>query len=62
MLANIRFEISISYVLQKSQLFCVYRVLKQSGETSEARLKMESELGNGRVKPTPLARDSHAGS
>ena len=43
MLANIRFEISISYVLQKSQLFCVYRELKQSGETSGARLKMESE-------------------
>lgn len=52
MLANIRFEISISYVLQKSQLFCVYRELKQSGETSGARLKMESEaMGAWSLRP-----------
>lgn len=53
MLANIRFEISISSVLQKSQLFCVYHERKQSGDTSGARLKMESEA-MGAWSPRPL--------
>lgn len=36
----------------KSQLFCVYRELKQSGETSGARLKMESEaMGAWSLRP-----------
>lgn len=52
MLAKIRFEISISSVLQKSQLFCVYHERKQSGETSGARLKMESEaMGAWSLRP-----------